>query len=55
MQLSTQEELVPRRIMETLNEQGLYPYHLEKLQPADYAIGVEFCRWISNNDRVVLR
>ncbi|CAH0561769.1 unnamed protein product [Brassicogethes aeneus] len=56
--IATQLDISQKRVIHTLHEQGLYPYHLQKVQflyPEDYGKRVEFCRWVTNNRRVVSR
>lgn len=56
--IATQLDISQKRVIHTLHEQGLYPYHLQRVQflhPEDYAKRVEFCRWVTNNRRVVSR
>lgn len=54
--IATQLGIPQTKIIKTVHEQGLYPYHLQRvqhLQPEDYARRMEFCRWVNNNRRVV--
>lgn len=56
--IGTQLGIPQKRVLNTLHEQGLYPYHVQRvqhLQPEDYAKRIEFCRWINNNHRIVSR
>lgn len=54
--IGTQLGIPQKRVINTLHEQGLYPYHVQRvqhLQPGDYAKRMEFCEWIINNRHLV--
>lgn len=54
--VATQLAIPQKRVIKTLHEQGLYPYHVQKVQhlfPEDYARRMEFCHWINNNHGVI--
>lgn len=54
--ISAQLEIPQTRVIRTLHEHGLYPYHIQRvqhLQPGDHARRVQFCRWINANRNLV--
>lgn len=56
--ISAQVGIPQTKVIRTLHMQGLYPYHLQRvqhLQPEDYDRRMQFCRWINNNLCVVSR
>lgn len=56
--ISIQLGIPQTRVITTLHQHGLHPYHpqrVQHLQPEDYPKRMEFCRWINNNSRVVSR
>jgi hypothetical protein len=48
---------IPRmRVWRTLFADGLYPYHIQRVQhlePADMCSRLDLCRWINSNPRVI--
>lgn len=54
--LSRQHLVSSYKTWKILNNEGLYPYHLRKVQalhPGDNIIRSEFCRWVAANRRLV--
>ena len=47
---------VPRmKVWRTLNTEGIYPYHIQRIQhlePADMCSRLELCRWINSNSHM---
>lgn len=56
--IATQLVIPQKRVIKTLHEQGLHPYHVQRvqhLQPEDYVRRMQFCNWINDNGPVVTR
>jgi hypothetical protein len=54
--MSTRLGVPQTRVWRTMNEQGLYPFHVRRVQhcqPGDDAMRLEFGHWVNANRRLL--